>query len=146
MSSAEPSESLNQNTRDLRAETQGMVTFYHSLSTPGYWFSAGEIESMIDIKATLNLPERNDGLTVEEEYGKGPVECPRCGSGSKLFEMRSYLASEVRMRACHVCHGRWVGHQSLEILLEHIQFRGFLGKIKKLFHGGKRTREKSLEA
>lgn len=138
MTLAEHAETDNQNTRDLRAEIQGLVTFYHSLSTPGYWFSAGEIESMINTKSILKLPERPTDTSFEEEYELGPIVCPRCGSGSKLFEMRSYLDSTVRMKACHVCHGRWIGHQSLELLMERIKYRGFLGGIKKLFRGTKK--------
>jgi len=129
------------NTRDLRAETQGLVTFYHSMSTPGYWFSAGEIEAMIDARANLSLPERPAEMGMEQEYQSGPETCPRCGSGSRLFEMRSYLCSDVRMRACHVCHGRWIGHQSLALLLEHIQYRGFFGGLKKLLRNGRRNKE-----
>lgn len=126
-------ESDQSNARDLRADIQGAVTFYHSRSTPGYWFSAGEIEAMVDARARLTLPQRDAAMSIEEEFGHGPAMCPRCGAGSHLFEMRSYLAPEVRMRACHVCHGRWIGHQSLLLLQEHILYRGFFGRIKKMF-------------
>ncbi len=124
----------DRNTRDLRAETQGNVTFYHSLSTPGYWFSAGEIEAMIESHSVIKLPEKPIEMTPDEEYEKGPQICPRCGSGSKLFEMHSYLSPEIRLRACHVCHGRWIGHQSLEALVERIKYRGLFGKIRRMFH------------
>ena len=127
------------NTRDLRAEIQGLVTFYHSMSTPGYWFSAGELEAMIDSRYLINLPERPLTMTRDEEYELGPQSCPRCGSSSRLFEMRSYLSSDVRLRACHVCHGRWIGHQSLQTLLEHIKYHGLFGKLKRLLHGRKKA-------
>ena len=121
------------NTADLRSETQGMVTFYHSGSTPGYWFNAGEIESMIDQKCFLELPSPNKNLAIDDEFSQGPEHCPHCGSSSRLFAMKSYLSSEVLMRACHVCHGRWIGHNSLELLLENMKYQGFLGSLKRLF-------------
>ncbi len=119
--------------RDLRPETQGLITFYHSASTPGYWFPAGELEAMIDSRFILRLDPPTDGLSTAEEFERGPVQCPRCGAGSKLFDMRSYMSSEVRMKACHVCHGRWIGRQSLDLLFQHVQYSGFIGSLKRLF-------------
>ena len=117
---------------DLRPETQGGVTFYHSASTPGYWFSAGEVETMIDNRVFLELPDRPETHSLDEEFNLGPKICPDCGLGSHLFEMRSYITPEVRLKACHVCHGRWIGHQSLLLLLDHLRYSGLIGVFKRL--------------
>jgi Zn-finger nucleic acid-binding protein len=118
---------------ELRPETQGGITFYHCGTTPGYWFSAGELETMIDERVFLELPDRSQSGGLEEEFEQGPKMCPSCGLGSHLFEMRSYVTSDVRLKACHVCHGRWIGHQSLELLTDHLRYSGMIGVFKRLF-------------
>lgn len=122
----------NQSQAELRPDPQGPITFYHCLSSSGYWFTAGELEAMIDNRLFIELPEAKEELALEEEFARGPVRCPRCGAESKLFEMRSYLSSEVRLKACHICHGRWIGHQSLLLLLDHMRYSGLLGPLKRL--------------
>ncbi|MCX7012686.1 MAG: hypothetical protein NTW86_09030 [Candidatus Sumerlaeota bacterium] len=128
---------------DLRPETQSGITFHHSASSPGYWFSAGELETMIDNRVFLELPDRPEACSLDEEFNRGPRVCPGCGLGSHLFEMCSYVTPEVRLKACHVCHGRWLGHQSLLLLTDHLRYSGLIGVFKRLygaFHANPRAR------
>jgi Zn-finger nucleic acid-binding protein len=123
----------DQNTEDLRAETQGAITFYHMRSHHGFWFSAGELEAMIEERIVLSLPEPFKELTLAQEFADAPAHCPRCGTSSRLFEMKCFVGSDVRMMACHVCHGRWIGHHSLTLLMFQVRHRGLFGSITKLF-------------
>jgi len=123
----------DQNTRELRADNQGAITFYHMTSRHGFWFSAGELEAVIGERIVLSLPEPVEELTIAEEFEDAPAHCPRCGSGSSLFEMKCFVGSDVKVMACHVCHGRWIGHHSLRLLMYQVRHRGLLGTITKLF-------------
>jgi Zn-finger nucleic acid-binding protein len=124
----------------LRPETQGPVTFYHCPPTPGYWFGAGELDTMLSTRIVLDLPEPEGDLTLEVEFERGPECCPKCATSNKLIEMRCHVASQARMRACNVCHGRWIGRESLELILHYLRYRGFLGVLKRLLGLGRPRR------
>jgi len=88
-------------------------------------------------KENKELIERMRGKLDSEKEKKASQEvkalhwmkCPKCGR-----EMHEMELAGIKVDKCSECRGIYFDHGELEILIESKEPKGFLMKLRKLFH------------
>ncbi|MFH0794633.1 MAG: zf-TFIIB domain-containing protein [bacterium] len=111
----------------------GEVGFFNCQPCQNFWFGAGELEALLQVKNVKKYLPNLAGLRDKtKENNQGALECPVCEGGLKMIPMTSHMVREVAMQGCPVCHGRWIEGGALKILLSKARAGGLKALLLKL--------------
>ena len=100
---------------------------------PGIWFSPGDMEEILDSKASIShlvqLPEE----ISDEKSRKEDIHCPFCRGEVRLTRMKTHVTSRIEIDACTVCYGKWITGEGLRNMIDFCKPKGIKALMLKLF-------------
>jgi len=125
---------------ETQCRARADLTYYECPGCGGLWFNQGELESMISRKVGIPLSARPSGPSADIEQGGGGSrpqigrgDCPSCGPEVRLIPMTTYATRRAKILGCPVCFGHWLSRDQALVLIEHVCYRGLVGRLRKLF-------------